>query len=147
MSVTEEMLIDYDLLRPTARQWRYRYSVGSGWLSASSKESAIEGATEAYLKASPDELLTRDQRFEKADREEIERSESMWGHMPIAELLNMFEKMGGDISSLRNSSALEFNGNGGRSTSRAVSAQGARDTAETRMKLLRYIEWRQERAA
>ncbi len=95
MSVTEDMLIDYDLLRPTARQWRYRYSVGSGWLSVSSKESAIEGATEAYLKASPDELLTRDQRFEKADHEEIERSELMWGHMPISELLNMFEKMGG----------------------------------------------------
>lgn len=147
MNVTEEMLIDYDLLRPTARQWRYRYSVGSGWLSASSKESAIEGATEAYLKASPAELLTRAQRFERADREEIERSELMWGHMPIPELLNMFEKMGGDIRSLRNSSGHEFNGNGGRNTSSAVSAQGARDTAEMRMKLLRYIEWRQERAA
>lgn len=147
MRVTIEMLIDYDLLNTHGRQWKYRFFVGSGWLSASTKEGAIQRATDAYMKASPEELLTRDQRFEKARREEVELSESRWGHMKISELMEMFEKMGGDINSLRNSSSYEFNGSGGRRTSRAVSAQGVRDTAEMRMKLERYIEWRQERAA
>lgn len=147
MKPTYEQLIDYDLLNPRGRQWKYRYSVGSSWLSASTQEKATECATEAFMKAKPGELLTKEQRFENSDREEITRSHGMWGNLSMHELLSLFERMGGDNASLRTSSSREFNGNGGRRTSYAVSAAGARETAEMLMKLNRYIVWREENTA
>ncbi|HAT7567147.1 TPA: phage tail protein [Citrobacter koseri] len=146
MSITVEMLTDYNLLNTHGNQWKYRYSVGSGWLSASTHQKAIDGATEAYLKASPTELLTREQRAEKADKDDFQHSDGMWGHLSMNELLALFERMGGDVSSLRSSSSREFNSNGGRRTSCAVSSAGARETSEMRMKLNRYIDFRKESA-
>lgn len=146
MSITESMLIDYGLLNPHGRQWKYRLSVGSGWMSASTKEKAIAGAIEAFLKAGHEELLTRDQRFEKADAEELSASECRWGHLSMTELSEMMIKMGGDISDFRKASSGEFDGNGGRRTPRAVSAECARGTSEIRSKLERYIKNRIEHA-
>ncbi|QKJ87455.1 phage tail protein [Paramixta manurensis] len=146
LTVSEQDLIDFDLLKQGANQWKFRFSVGSPFKCASSKEKAVSYATEAYLKASRDELLTKSQRFDKACREEIESSHTLWGHMDMTKLLTMFEKLGGDTSSLQIAAKREFNSNGGRRTSCAVSAQGARDTAAMRMKLERYIEWRKDHA-
>nr|WP_154325085.1 phage tail protein [Pantoea sp. 201603H] len=145
--VTEEELIDFGLLKQGIRQWKFRFSVGSPFICASSKERAIEGAIEAYLKARPGTLMTKEQRYEKAVSEEIQSSEAIWGHLKISELIVMFSRMGGDISSLQKSAGREFNNNGGRRTACAVSVQGARDTAEMRMKLERYIEYRRGGAA
>ncbi|MCH0685639.1 phage tail protein [Escherichia coli] len=147
MNITVEMLVDYNLLNTHGRQWKYRYSVGSGWLSSSSQEKAIEGAREAYLKAKPGELKTRNQRWDAANEEDLQKSESMWGHLSMQELMALFDRMGSDVASLRASASREFNSNGGRRTSCAVSASGSRESAEMRMKLNRYIAFRQEHAA
>lgn len=76
--VTETELIDFDLLRKFGERWKYRYSAGAKYIFASSKARAIEGATEAFRKAQPGELLTRDERFEKANREDIEQSDNLY---------------------------------------------------------------------
>lgn len=73
--VTEKELIEFDLLRKVGSRWKYRYSIGAKYLFASSKESAVEQATQAFRKARPGELLTRDERYEKANQEEIRLSD------------------------------------------------------------------------
>lgn len=143
--VTETELIDFDLLRKFGERWKYRYSAGAKYIFASSKARAIEGATEAFRKALPGELLTRDERYEKANREDIEQSDNLWKHLTLEDLQVLFSRMGGDIKSLQGASLREFTGNGGRRTAGAVAAQGARDTAAMCMRLERYIQWRQEK--
>ncbi|BBS49790.1 phage tail protein [Klebsiella pneumoniae] len=143
--VTETELIEFDLLQKFGERWKYRYSAGAKYIFASSKALAIEGATEAFRKALPGELLTREERYEKANQEDIERSDNLWKHLNLDDLQALFSRMGGDIKSLQRASLREFTGNGGRRTSSAVAAQGARDTALMCMRLERYIQWRQEK--
>lgn len=142
--ITEKELMDYDLLSNFGDRWKYRYSPGAKYMY-SSKEQAIERATEAFKKARPGELLTRDERYEKADREDIEQSDIRWKHLNLDDLHALFSRMGGDVKSLQGASKREFTGNGGRRTSSAVAAQGARDTALMCMQLERYIQWRREK--
>ncbi|MBL2359314.1 phage tail protein, partial [Klebsiella pneumoniae] len=66
-------------------------------------------------------------------------------HLNLDDLQALFSRMGGDIKSLQGASLREFTGNGGRRTSSAVAAQGARDTALMCMRLERYIQWRREK--
>ncbi|RNM07780.1 phage tail protein [Dickeya undicola] len=140
--MTETELIDFDLIRRRGERWQYRYAVGANFCFARNKDMAIAMGLAAYKKALPGELLTREQRFERANQDEISASSMRWGHLPMSDLMEMLEKMGGDISSLHHASLREFNENGGRRTASAVSRQGARETGEMRMKLERYIEWR-----
>lgn len=145
--VSEAVLIDAGLLKQWGDTWKYKHSIDAGtFFTASTKADAVARATEAYWKAKPEERLTRAQRYEKANREEMESAQSMWGHLDLAALRAMFEKMGGDIASLRAAGENELRGDG-RRTAAAVANQGARDTAEMRMKLGRYIEWRSAQEA
>ncbi|HDT3857730.1 TPA: phage tail protein, partial [Klebsiella pneumoniae subsp. pneumoniae] len=109
---------------------------------ASSKESAVEQATQAFRKARPSELLTRDERYEKANQEEIRLSDVRWKHLSLDDLYALLNRMNGDKTTLQDASSREFTGNGGRRTSAAVAAQGARDTAIMCGCLERYIVWR-----
>lgn len=136
------MLIEFDLLRNFGERWKYRYSPGAKYMFASSKERAIELATEAFRKARPGELLTRDERYEKAVQDDIDQSHSRWKHLSLDDLQALYIRMGGDTQRLRGASSREFTGNGGRRTSAAVAAQGARDTASMCGDLERYIQWR-----
>lgn len=140
--VTEKELIEFDLLRKVGSRWKYRYSIGANYLFASSKESAVEQATQAFRKARPGELLTRDERYEKANQEEIRLSDVRWKHLSLDDLYALLNRMNGDKSTLQDASSREFTGNGGRRTSAAVAAQGARDTAIMCGCLERYIVWR-----
>ena len=130
--VTEKELIAFDLLQNFGERWKYRYSAGAKYIFASSK-------------ARPGELLTREERYEKANQDDIEQSDNRWKHLNLDDLQALFSRMGGDIKSLQGASLREFTGNGGRRTSSAVAAQGARDTALMCMRLERYIQWRREK--
>lgn len=128
--------------RSAVARWKYRYSIGAKYLFASSKESAVEQATQAFRKARPGELLTRDERYEKANQEEIRLSDVRWKHLSLDDLYALLNRMNGDKTTLQDASSREFTGNGGRRTSAAVAAQGARDTAIMCGCLERYIVWR-----
>ncbi|MFS7497730.1 phage tail protein [Klebsiella pneumoniae] len=121
--VTEKELIEFDLLRKVGSRWKYRYSIGANYLFASSKESAVEQATQAFRKARPSELLTRDERYEKANQEEIRLSDVRWKHLSLDDLYALLNRMNGDRTTLQDASSREFTGNGGRRTSAAVAAQ------------------------
>ena len=99
-------------------------------------------ATQAFRKARPGELLTRDERYEKANQEEIRLSDVRWKHLSLDDLYALLNRMNGDKTTLQDASSREFTGNGGRRTSAAVAAQGARDTAIMCGCLERYIVWR-----
>lgn len=88
------------------------------------------------------ELLTRDERYEKANQEEIRLSDVRWKHLSLDDLYALLNRMNGDKTTLQDASSREFTGNGGRRTSAAVAAQGARDTAIMCGCLERYIVWR-----
>ncbi|MEL4920676.1 phage tail protein [Klebsiella pneumoniae] len=143
--VTEKELIEFDLLRKVGSRWKYRYSIGANYLFASSKESAVEQATQAFRKARPSELLTRDERYEKANQEEIRLSDVRWKHLSLDDLYALLNRMNGDRTTLQNASSREVTGNGGRRTSAAVAAQGDRDTASRCGCLERYIVWRRQK--
>ena len=143
--VTEKELIEFDLLRKVGSRWKYRYSIGANYLFASSKESAVEQATQAFRKARPSELLTRDERYEKANQEEIMLSDVRWKHLSLDDLYALLNRMNGDKTTLQDASSREFTGNGGRRTSAAVAAQGARDTAIMCGCRERYIVWRRQK--
>ena len=90
--VTEKELIEFDLLRKVGSRWKYRYSIGANYLFASSKESAVEQATQAFRKARPSELLTRDERYEKANQEEIRLSDVRWKHLSLDDLYALLNR-------------------------------------------------------
>lgn len=69
------------------------------------------------------ELLTRDERYEKANQEEIRLSDVRWKHLSLDDLYALLNRMNGDKTTLQDASSREFTGNGGRRTSAAVAAQ------------------------
>ncbi|MHC1473130.1 phage tail protein, partial [Klebsiella pneumoniae] len=62
-------------------------------------------------------------------------------HLSLDDLYALLNRMNGDKTTLQDASSREFTGNGGRRTSAAVAAQGARDTAIMCGCLERYIVW------
>ncbi len=144
IAVSEKELESVGLLRKRRDRWQYKFSLESGWMTANSKKSAVETATEAYHKTPVDKRLTREQRHAKADADEFERSDKQWGHLSIDQLKAMYEKLGGTIADLYKAGEREMGEGGGRRTAAAVSNQGARDAGEVRERLKRYIDARRE---
>jgi 2-polyprenyl-3-methyl-5-hydroxy-6-metoxy-1,4-benzoquinol methylase len=140
--VAESDLESVGLLREFAGHWQYKFGVDGRWMTANAKADAVERATAAYHKTPEDQRLTRAQRDEKADAEEFEQSHRAYGSRSLPELRDKFEQMGGEIASNRKAGEREFNG-GGRRTSAAVSNEAARNIAEERMRLGRYIAKRE----
>lgn len=138
-TVPEDTLESVGLLRERRGRWQYRNSPQSGWMTANSKEDAVQIATEAYWKTPESKRLTRERRFEKASRGEFERMDRIYGNMSRDEIEQRLEKMGSDIAGLQQASKGEIN-NGRRRTGAAVAAESARQTAEERMRLERYYK-------
>lgn len=144
---TEEQLKDFGLLHEIHGVWKYSYIDGKK-LTANTKESAIESAIENYryyLKKSPELLKTKEQRYEEEDAEWFATMHFTWGKKSIEELNTTIKKMDKDIAKLEKASGREFNWNGGRRTSAAVAAEGMRQLAETKNKLVRYVNERNEK--
>lgn len=147
MTIDAATLEDVGLLRLFRGRWQYKFSIGSGWMTANTKADAIERASCAYEKTAQGQRLTARQRAEAADREEYERSDTRWGHMTLSMLRDMHSRLVVGSTSFRRAGAREFNSNGGRRTSAAVSNEAARDAAETAMQLGRYIATRAKSGA
>jgi 16S rRNA A1518/A1519 N6-dimethyltransferase RsmA/KsgA/DIM1 with predicted DNA glycosylase/AP lyase activity len=140
-AVSDAVLEDVGLLREFGGNWQYKFGIDGRWMTANSKEDAVSIATKTYHETPESERMTRDQRDAKADADEYEDLHRRYGHLSVDDLRDRHEKMGGEIEGLQAAGRREFNG-GGRRTSAAVSAQGARDVSEERSKLDRYIERR-----
>ncbi len=143
---TEQELIDYGFLRQyhVNGKWQYIAMPGStGWRTSNSKESAIERAANAFKELPEAERKTKSQRFDEASAEYDGKNEKLWGSKSIPELEQELENMGGKISGLHKAGEREFNG-GGRRTSAAVSAEGARNLGEVKMRLEGYLRRRKE---
>lgn len=144
-AVPESVLEDMNLLKQVGDRWKYRSHIESpSWFTANTKEDAVERATATYHKAAPEQRLTKEQRFAQADADEHALMQRNYGHLSLEDLRKKYNEYGGDIASLQQSGARELDGNGGRRTSAAVSSQGARETADERMRLGRYIAAREK---
>lgn len=143
-AVAESDLESVGLLREFAGNWQYKFAVDGRWMTANKKIDAVERATDTYHKTPEDQRLTRAQRDEKADAAEFEQSNQRYGALSLSDLRDKHERMAGDIASNQKAGAREFNGNGGRRTSAAVSNEAARDIADERRRLGRYIAKREE---
>lgn len=143
-AVTEAELEDLQLFRKWGDRWQYKYMMGGNWMTANTQQDAMDRATKTYHKTPASERLTSQQRFDKANQDERTEMQDRYGRLSLAELQKQHAAMGGTIAELQEEGKREFNGNGGRRSGAAMAAQGARDTAEERSKLGRYIAWRQE---
>ncbi|MDH1635752.1 LPD38 domain-containing protein [Aeromonas caviae] len=145
--IGEEELRDRDLLKEHGGHWKYRSAVGAGWLTANTKEAAIERAEEAYRKAvsKGEPVPTRDERFAQADAELFSEMDRRYGKMSTPELEAEYQRLGGEVGDLQKSGSGEFNGNGGRRTGAAVSNEGARQVGEERLRLGVYMKMRRDR--
>ena len=139
---SEETLIDMLLLRDRGDRWQYKFSIDSNWMTANTKADAVERATSAYLAAPEEKRLTSQQRAKKADAELIANMDQRYGHLSIADLEAKYESLGGVVSDFQRAGAREFDGNGGRRTSAAVSSEGARDAGAEKIRLGIYIKHR-----
>lgn len=140
--INEATLKDVGLLYFWNGQWKYKFSLDHGWMTANSKQDAIDRASVAYAATPKKELLTRIERAEKAEKAEFDAMHKIYGGYTVAELQSLYAAQGGQMESLQLAATREFNGNGGRRTSAAVAADGARETAEFRMKLKMYMNAR-----
>jgi len=141
--VSEETLSDVGLLRNFGNLWKYKFSINqTNFFTANSKEDAVERATEAHRKAPKEKLLTREQRDENADRDSHEETHRQYGHLTKEEVEEKISKLDADVAVFQKSACREFDGNGGRRSSAAVSAEGARGAAEEKRRLERYHEER-----
>ncbi|MFR9719860.1 LPD38 domain-containing protein [Aeromonas diversa] len=148
-NLTEAELRDRDLLTERNGRWKYRSSVGAGWFTADSKESAIGMAQKAYQQAveKGDPVPTRAERWDQEEQEFVERMDRNLGRLTTPELEARYQKLGGTIADLRRAGRNEMNGNGGRRTGAAVANEGARQVGQEKMELERYIQLRHEQEA
>ena len=143
--IEEATLADLGLIREVFGRWKYRYAVGAPELFATTKEGAIEQGSDAYAKADPSELLTKEQRFEKSNADFYADFDARYGKMSIDQVRNIMEAAKPDPVAHAAAVLREFNG-GGRRTGPAVATQGARDGAELARQLERYLTEREAKA-
>ncbi|HGP5909338.1 TPA: hypothetical protein ACLNPE_003495 [Vibrio cholerae O1] len=140
--IDENILIDTALLKEWNGRWKFKFCIDGRWKSASSKQSAIEYASEAYIKTPKNMLLTKDERFIKHDLEFAEKMNERYGRYSVDEIRDFISGASVKSGECRQSSGREFNGNGGRRSGAAMSSEAARSFAEEKMKLERYLEYR-----
>ena len=135
-----------NLLREFNGKWQYRTAGFQGslgpWHTSNTKEGAVEMAVKFYQQMPEADRLGPEERAAKGNADAFAQSDRRWKHLSLDQLRTMHEEMGEALPSLRKQAEREFNG-GGRRTGPAVAAQGARDTAETRMQLGIYIAERE----
>jgi len=141
--IEEAVLVDLGLVREVFGRWKYRDSVNSPQLFANDRESAIERGSDAYAKADPAQLLTKEQRFDKADADFYADFDGRYGKMSLDQVRQIMEAAKPDEASTLAAYARESDNNGGRRTGPAVITQGARDGAELARQLQRYIAERE----
>lgn len=94
------------------------------------------------LPADADEMPAPEHDFKT--HPEFNRLQSVYGHLSNDEIESKIDKMTAEIASLQNAGRREFNMNGGRRTSAAVSAEGARNVGQEKLLLGAYLKHRQK---
>ena len=133
-----------DLIDEFGGKWRYKMQPGGHWYIANSKDGAIDGATTAYESANKNELMTRQERDQKADKEWFDDMESRYGTLSDDQINGMIDKEDRAAKSLRRPPDKEIS-DGKRRTGAATSNQGARDAAEVARNLRRYLDERSKK--
>lgn len=140
--IEESVLADLGLIREVFGRWKYRYAVGAPELFATTREGAIEQGSDAYAKADPSELLTKEQRWEKSNADFYADFDARYGKMSVDQVRAIMEAAKPDPVAHAAAILREFNG-GGRRTGPAVATQGAREGAELARQLERYLSERE----
>ncbi|HEM7519106.1 TPA: hypothetical protein U2J46_003499 [Providencia stuartii] len=139
--IDEKTLVDVGLLREWNGRWKFKFSIDGKFKFANSKQSAIERASEAYVKAPKEALFTKDERFREHEREFIEKMDKKYGCCSNSEIERLIHNASAKSANNRASSSREFNSNGGRRSGAAVSSEAARTFADEKMSLERYLEY------
>ncbi len=142
--MSEDHLEDFGLLREFGGRWQYKFSFGSSWMTANTKEDAVDRATATYHKAPESERMTRAERGAAADVEYDAQNERLYGKKSLDELYTERDRLSKEIAKSHKAGAREFNGNGGRRTGAAVSNEAARAAGGQKMRLESYIKKREE---
>lgn len=143
-AIADDELMELGLLRNFNGRWFYKTEVTGRFYQANTHEDARAQALRTYDKTPEDQRLTQEQRFAASNAQELAALEAQYGHLDLPQLQHMYERMGPEITQLQEAGRREFNG-GGRRTAPAVAAEGARNVAEERRRLGRYLEARQQR--
>lgn len=138
---TFDELKKLDLIDEFGGKWRYKMQPGGRWYIANSKDGAIDGATTAHESANKNELMTRQERDQKADKEWFDDMDSRYGALSDDQIENMIDKEERAVQSLRRAPDKEIS-DGKRRTGAATSNEGARTAAEMARNLRRYLEQR-----
>ncbi|WP_146041265.1 hypothetical protein [Pseudomonas sp. MPR-ANC1] len=141
--IDEAVLADLGLVREVFGRWKYRYAVGATELFATTKEGAIEQGSDAYAKADPSELLTKEQRWEKSNADFYADFDARYGKMSIEQVRKIMESAKPDAAGHIAAMQREFAPATGRSSSAAMTTQGNREGAELARNLERYLAERQ----
>lgn len=141
--IDEAVLADLGLIREVFGRWKYRFAVGSTELFATTKEGAIEQGSDAYAKAAPSELLTKEQRWEKSNADFYADFDARYGKMSIEQVRKIMEAAKPDAAGHIAAMQREFAPATGRSSSAAMTTQGNREGAELARQLERYLAERQ----
>lgn len=135
-------LLRLDLISEFNAKWRYRMRPGGKWYFANSKEGAIESATETYRSADPADLMTQQERGEKADREWFESMDRRFSTLSDDEIEKLIKKERAAAESLRVAPEKEIPDTGRRNTRAATMNEGSRESAQSARDLTRYLQER-----
>lgn len=103
------------------------------------RDEAVEVVT-----AHRDYWIRREKEGAEETAKELAHSERLYGSKTIAELEEEYERLGGAVGDLQNTTEIR---DGNRSSRDATRNEGARDLGQQRMKLKRYIDHRKENEA
>lgn len=137
--IDEAVLADLGLIREVFGRWKYRFAVGATELFATTKEGAIEQGSDAYAKADPSELLTKEQRWEKSNADFYADFDARYGKMSLEQVGKIMEAAKPDAAGHVAAMRREFAPATGRSSSAAMTTQGNREGAELARHLERYL--------
>ncbi len=135
-----EMLKDYGFLYEFNGRLKYKTGIKSGFLTAPSNDEAVNRARKAFDKAPLSDKVSKQDRNAASERAEFEAMDNLYGKKDITALEKEVDDLNKKITSLYKAGENEMMTLSGRSTSKAVSNQGARDYAELKHKLERYIK-------
>jgi hypothetical protein len=133
-----ESLEDHGLYKTWNGKHYYKFRPEANWMTANSKDDAIEQATKTYRGIPADQRKTRAQRNEAADQQAFEKMDGRYGKLSIDQLEDKHAELKG---AARDRSDREFTGTAyGRRTGPAVKNEGARDAGEEALQLGIYIK-------
>jgi hypothetical protein len=136
---TINQLEDFGLYQQWGEQHKYKFTPEGKWLTADSKDAALEMAQGAAVR-NRDKLRTASQRYDDANAQELIESHQKWGGLTDEQLRTIIERDAREAKALQNNR--EIVDGRYRRTSAATANQGARESFEVVQKMKRYLEAR-----